>query len=88
MLTKTFKAKIIKEDKKGGWTYLVWPESVAFFETRKPVKVKGALDGHAFEATFLPWGDGTHMMPIKAALLKAIEKQADDEVEVVLQERL
>ena len=88
MITKTFTATIIQEDKKGGWTYLIWPESVAFFETRKPVKVAGKLNGYIFQATFLPWGDGTHMMPIKGALLTAINKQAGDEVEVVIQERL
>jgi hypothetical protein len=88
MLNQKFTATIIQEDKKGGWTYLIWPESVTFFETRKPVKVKGTMEGQDFQATFLPWGDGTHMLPIKAALLKAIKKQAGDEVEVVLQERL
>lgn len=88
MLSKTFTATMIEEDKKGGWTYLIWPESSVFFGTRKPVKVKGTMDGHAFQATFLPWGDGAHMLPIKAALFKAIQKQAGEEVEVVLQERL
>ena len=88
MLNKTFTGTIIREDKQGGWTYLIWPESVTFFETRKPVKVSGTIDGHDFQATFLPWGDGTHMLPIKAATLKTIKKQAGDEVEVVLQERL
>jgi len=88
MLNKTFTAPIIAEDKKGGWTYLIWPESVAFFETRKPVKVKGTIDGHDFQATFLPWGDGTHMMPIKAALLTTLNKQAGEMVEVSLTERL
>ena len=88
MLNKTFTAAIIKDDHIGGWTYLIWPDSVAFFETRKPVKVNGTVDGHAFQTTFLPWGDGTHMLPIKGAILKAIKKQAGDEVEIVLQERL
>jgi hypothetical protein len=54
MLDKTFAATIIKEDKKGGWTYVIWPESVAFFGTRKQVKAKGTIDGHSFQATFLP----------------------------------
>jgi len=88
MLNKAFTATIIQEDKKGGWTYLIWPESVTFFETRKPVKVKGTIDGYAFQATFLPWGDGTHMLPIKAAILTTIHKQAGDEVKVSLTERL
>jgi len=88
MLDKTFNAHIIKDDHKGGWTYLIWPDSVAFFGTRKPVKVKGTIDGYIFQTTFLPWGDGTHMLPIKAAILKAINKQAGDEVEIVIHERL
>jgi len=58
MLDKTFNAHIIKDDHKGGWTYLIWPDSVAFFGTRKPVKVKGTIDGYIFQTTFLPWGDG------------------------------
>ncbi len=88
MLEKTFTETLIKEDKKGGWTYVIWPESVTFFGTRKPVKVKGEIEGFAFEATFLPWGDGTHLLPVKAATLKAIKKEAGDTVEVVLRERL
>jgi len=88
MLNKTFTATIIKEQEKGGWTYLIWPESVTFFETRKPVKVKGTIDGYDFQTSFLPWGDGTHMLPIKAAILKAIGKQAGDTVTVFLKERL
>jgi hypothetical protein len=31
MLKKTFTAKLRKSRKKGGWTYVVWPESVKFF---------------------------------------------------------
>jgi len=88
MLDKTFTATMTKEDKTGGWTYITWLESSAFFGTRKPVKVKGLIDGHEFQATFLPMGDGTHILPIKAALLKTIKKQAGDPVEIVLQERL
>lgn len=87
MLNKSFSGKLTK-DKPGGWTYLTWPESATFLETRKPVKVKGTIEGHAFEATFLPLGDGTHILPVRAPLLKAIKKQVGDEVEVVLQERL
>ena len=88
MLDTSFTATIVAETKKGGWTYIIWPESAAFFETRKPVKVKGLIDGCDFQATFLPWGDGTHMLPIKAALLAAINKQAGDTVSVTLNERL
>ena len=33
-------------------------------------------------------GDGTHMLPMKADVRKAIGKDAGDEVTVVLEERL
>ena len=29
-----FTAKLIKSPSKGGWTYVVWPQSCAFFATR------------------------------------------------------
>ena len=51
-------------------------------------KSKGTIDGHDFQTSFLPWGDGTHMMPIKAPILKALKKQAGDEVEVILIEKV
>ena len=88
MLNKTFTATLITEEKKGAWTYLIWPESVAALGTGKAVKVKGTIDGIEFLTSFLPMGDGTHMLPIKAAILKAIKKGAGDEVEVVLVERV
>ena len=88
MLNKTFTAELIKTREKGGWTYVIWPESVAFFETRQPVKVKGTVDGYEFEGTFLPNGDGTHMLAFKAATLKAIKKGPGESVEVTLTERV
>jgi hypothetical protein len=33
MLNQTFTAKLQKNSKKGGWTYVVWPRSVKFFGT-------------------------------------------------------
>ena len=82
-----FKAQLIKEDVKGGWTYVIWPESVAYFGTGKAVKVEGTMDGHPFHATFLPWGDGKHMLPVKAALAKILQKQPGETVEVRVRKR-
>jgi hypothetical protein len=88
MLNKTFTATIGKETENSGWTCVVWPESAGFFGTRRPVKVTATIEGYDFQATFMPLGNGTHMLPLKAATMTAIHKQVGDTVEVHLKERL
>ena len=83
----TFTAAIRRNICPGGWTVVVMPGSGKFFGTRKPIKVAGTIDGHPFQATLLPLGDGTHMLPIRAALRKMVGKDADDQVIVHLQQR-
>jgi len=85
---KSFSAKLQKSPNKGGWTYVVWPESVKFFNTRGLVKVKGTIDGHPFKASFMAMGNGVHMLPIKQDTRKAIGKDVGDTVKVHLQERI
>lgn len=87
-LDKTFTAQLVKGTHKGSWTRVVMPGSAEFFGTRGLVKIKGTIDGYPFEGSFMAIGDGTHMLPVKAATRKAIGKDVGDSVTVHLKERI
>jgi hypothetical protein len=82
-----FTAQLGKSPAKGGWSYVIWPESAAFFATRGLVKVRGTIDGQPFRSAFMAMGDGVHKLPVKAEMRDLLGKKTGDPVTIRLTAR-
>ena len=73
MAKKKFKAKLERPPGVGTWTYLTVPFDVPTeFGVKGQVKVKGTIDGVAFQGSLMPDGDGRHYLVVN----KAVRDQA------------
>ena len=87
-MVKEFDAQLSKGDNPGAWTCVILDDVHALFGTRGLVKIRGEIDGTPFDGALMAQGDGTHRLPVKATLRKAIGKQAGDTVHVRIDERI
>ena len=87
-MLRAFDAQLHKGDNPGAWTCVVMDDAAALFGTRGLVKIRGEIDGEPFDGALMPQGDGTHRLPVKAALRKTIGKQAGDTAHVRIDERI
>ncbi|HET7896015.1 MAG TPA: YdeI/OmpD-associated family protein [Flavisolibacter sp.] len=81
--------KFAKQGEKTGWTYIRFSEEQAMEVkpgTKTSFRVKGKLDDVSIErVALLPMGDGSFILPLNAALRKAIRKSKGDQVKVCLE---
>ena len=88
LMVREFDARLRKGDNPGAWTCVVMDDAAELFGTRGLVKIRGAIDGEPFDGALMAQGDGTHRLPVKAKLRKAIGKGAGDTVHVRIDERI
>lgn len=82
--------KFGEQGEKTGWTYIVIPSEIAEkikAENKKSFRVKGKLDDCTFSKTaLLPMGGGDFILPLNAAIRKAIGKRKGAELKVQMEE--
>jgi hypothetical protein len=87
-MLREFDAQLQKGENPGAWTCVVMHDVAELFGTRGLVKIRGAIDGEPFTGALMAQGDGTHRLPVRAALRKKIGKEAGDPVQVRIDERI
>ncbi len=87
-MVREFDAHLEKGENPGAWTCVIMSDVAELFGTRGLVKIRGAIDGRPFDGALMAQGDGTHRLPVKASLRKAIGKEAGDSVHVRIDARI
>ena len=86
---KTTIKKFGQQGEKTGWTYIEIPLTVTeklHPGNKRSFRVKGKIDEHPVkQVSLLPMGEGYFIMPLNAAIRKAIRKTTGAMVEVQLQ---
>lgn len=86
--TTTIK-KFGSQGEKTGWTYIEIPEEQAARlqpESKKSFRVKGSLDQYAIrQASLLPMGGGDFILPLNAAMRRALGKKKGDTIQVCME---
>ena len=84
----TFTATLGRVSDGDTWTCVQLPDSATIFGTRGLVKVSGTIDSVPFRGAFMALGNGTHKLPITAAIRKSIAKTDGDNIVIHLERRL
>ena len=87
-MIREFDARLEKGNNPGAWTCVVLDDVAELFGTRGLVKIRGAIDGQQFDGALMAQGDGTHRLPVRAELRKAIGKEAGATIRVRIDERI
>lgn len=85
-----FRTKILqfkqRMGEKTGWSYIKVPAKIAQQlkpDNKRSFRVKGKLDDHPISGmALIPMGEGDFILALKAAIRKAIRKQAGDTLDV------
>ena len=86
MAKKKFEAKLERPAGVGTWTYLTVPFDVpAEFGVKGQVKVKGTIEGVAFQGSLMPHGDGRHYLVVNKAVRDRAGVSAGSLVQVALE---
>lgn len=81
--------KFSKQGEKTGWTYVLIPAALAAKLNpgkKTSFRVKGKLDQHSIQGiALMPMGEGDYILPLKAAIRKAIHKKQGDTLSLQLE---